>query len=68
MDEIGLDSAAYGTHSLRRNKPSLFADDHDGRSERYPGEAGGHFDVRRDPITWRSLATQQGAWPASLWG
>jgi len=45
MDEIGLDSAAYGTHSLRRNKPSLFADDHDGRSERYPGEAGGHFDV-----------------------
>ncbi len=23
MDEIGLDSAAYGTHSLRRTKPSL---------------------------------------------
>ena len=23
MDEIGLDTAAYGTHSLRRTKPSL---------------------------------------------
>jgi len=23
MDEIGLDTVAYGTHSLRRTKPSL---------------------------------------------